>query len=125
MNNPPKILIVEDEAVFVMSLEVLLRKHYRILPSASTGEDAIEIASREHPDLMIVDVGLPGDIDGVDTVSKIRAFCDSKVIFVTGYSDASFRQRAMLLSPEAYLVKPVNIAELKMAIHEALGKVAQ
>ncbi len=123
MSGKPKILVVEDEAVFVMSLEVLLRKQYDILPSASTGEEAIRTARENHPDLVIVDVGLAGEMDGIETVEGIRAICDPKIVFITGYSDESIRRRAAHLSPEAYLVKPVNIAELKMAIKESLGSV--
>ncbi|HSN70809.1 MAG TPA: diguanylate cyclase [Steroidobacteraceae bacterium] len=117
------VLIVEDDAIVALDLEqALTGLGYRIAGPSVSGEDAIELARRERPDLLLMDVDLPGAIDGIEAARQIRAACDVPVIFLTGHSDSRTLARAMAAEPFGYLLKPFQAKDLKCAIEVAVHK---
>ncbi len=113
------ILIVEDEAMTAMYLGAMLRrKGYNVLKCISTGEEAVEYVISKRPDLVLMDIRLAGDMDGIEAMIKIVENTSSSVqfIFTTGYSDLEYRERALELNPAGFLVKPINTAELIVII---------
>lgn len=109
------ILVVEDEAMTAMYMETFLRrKGYEVLKRVSTGEDAVDSALALKPDLVLMDIRLAGDLDGIETAAKIISEIDSvmQFIFTTGYSDVELKEKAMMLNPLGFFIKPVNMPEL-------------
>ncbi|MGZ7050315.1 MAG: response regulator, partial [Methanobacterium sp.] len=84
----PKILIVEDEAITAMDLESILQKlGYEVVSIASTGEEAIQKSEELEPDLVLMDIVLKGQMDGISATKEIQSCYDIPVIYLTAYSD--------------------------------------
>lgn len=115
------ILVVDDEAIITMQLEERLRAMgYAVAGMAASGEDAIEKARRLNPDLVLMDIVMPGRLNGIDAAKVISGELDIPVIFVTSYADDTIIGRAKEIRPYGYIVKPFNELELKAAIEVAL-----
>lgn len=118
-----KILIVEDNPVLTESLqEVLDKMGYAVVATADSGQQAIDEAVKHSPDLILMDIVLKGDMDGIDAAGEIRSRLKIPVIFMTGYADDKKINRAKIAEPYGYLVKPVSEENLKSAIEIALYK---
>jgi two-component system, response regulator PdtaR len=104
-----RILIVEDEIVSAMALERTLEHiGYEVIGTVTTGEEAIELAGREHPDLVAMDIRLSGKMDGIDAASRIMDETGAGIVFMTGYDDEKTKERALALKPLGFLDKPIN-----------------
>jgi DNA-binding NarL/FixJ family response regulator len=122
MQSTIKVLIVEDEVVFAMITErTLTRAGYQVLHSVTTGEEAVEHAIREHPDVILMDVRLASGMDGIEAATRILQSYPAKLIFISGYSDGAYEQRALQLNPAGYFIKPVSLQEIRGAIESALN----
>ncbi len=114
-----RILIVEDDYVQFLSTEMLMRIWgYEVLGPASSSEQALEIAEKDKPDVILMDISIQGNMDGIDTARQIDEQFQIPVIFTTGYSHGELYQRAQTVISAAFLVKPYGIDELKAAIEE-------
>jgi PAS domain S-box-containing protein len=119
--NRARILIVEDQAILAMSLENMLdRLGYAVLQPVSTGEDAIAAVEDEQPDLVLMDIHLAGDMDGITAAGRINSFSDVPIVYLTGHSDEPLVQRAMLTNTYGYLIKPVSIEDLRVNLNITL-----
>jgi PAS domain S-box-containing protein len=119
----PEILIVEDEALIAAQLQhTLTGAGYRVLPPVSTGEEALVVVEKNQPDLILMDIQLAGDMDGIRTAEKISRISDIPVIYITAYSDEELLTQAQLTEPYGYLVKPVETRELIASIRMVLYK---
>lgn len=117
-----KILIVEDNAIVALETkERLKRLGYTIVGVTGTGRDAINLARTAIPDLLLVDINLKGDIDGITVTEQIAAFMAVPVIYITAYSNEETKNRALKTRPVAYLVKPFREQDLYRSIEMALG----
>ncbi|MBE7211551.1 MAG: response regulator, partial [Gluconacetobacter diazotrophicus] len=116
-----KILIVENERLISLALQRTLHKlGYVIAGTASSGEEALEKIGRAAPDLVLMDIQLDGELDGVATAERLRATHDLPIIFLTGYSDSTTLARAQITGPAGYILKPFEQRELHIAIDTAL-----
>jgi CheY-like chemotaxis protein len=119
----PRVLIVEDEAVVAMEIEAKLEEMgYSVVGKVTTGEEAVEAALEERPDLIIMDIKLDGEIDGIEAATRIHDFFDVPVLFLTAYADDRTVERAKLAGPFGYLVKPFVDRELRTTIEISLSK---
>ncbi len=119
------ILIVEDEGILAMELKDKLEKlGYSVPATASTGAEAVEFATKHRPDLILMDIVLKGDMDGIETANKIRSNLKVPIIYLTAYADDETVKRAKITEPFGYLVKPYNDKELQIAIEMALYRQA-
>src|SRR5512137_616481 len=119
-----KILVVDDEAIITMQLEERLSAMgYTVAGMASSGEDAIEKARRLKPDLVLMDIVMPGKLNGIEAAKTI-AEMDIPVVFVTSYADDTIIEKAKKVGPYGYIVKPFNELEIKAAIEVALFRKA-
>jgi len=118
----PSALIVEDEAVTALELVGLLESWGYDAVSVNTGEDAIETALRMKPDIILMDIVLPSEIDGIMAASAIKKVLDVPVVFITAYSSREIFERASGVEPDAYLLKPFNSKELGYALELAVYK---
>jgi CheY-like chemotaxis protein len=123
MHSAPTVLIVDDEAVMAMLLERKLKSRgFTVCGAVSTKEEAVDIATRENPDFILMDIRLIGTFDGIEAASEISSKMKCHIIFMTGYSNGEVRRRAMELKPLAYLVKPFDMAELLQILKQASPK---
>lgn len=123
MTTNAKILLAEDDTTAAQHLtQSLLRLGYQTPSVARTGEEVIEKAGENLPDIILMDIVLDGIIDGISAVEKIRSRIDIPVIYLTGSDDKEIFERAKLTEPYAYLVKPYEIYQLHTAIEIALFK---
>lgn len=114
-----RILIVEDERIVAKTLKAGLERYgHEIVGIASSGEAAIKIAEEFKPDLMLVDIVLDGDMDGIEAASIIRSRFGIPLIITTAYSEKGFRELASKTEPLAYLVKPFSVKHLIAIINE-------
>ena len=112
-----KFLIVEDEMLIALQIKnSLVRAGYQVCGLAVSGEQAIEVARAEAPDVILMDIRLLGVMDGIEAAQQIASFLTFTLIFTTGYPDPALRERAFLLNPAAYLIKPVDIYQIKAAL---------
>jgi PAS domain S-box-containing protein len=115
------VLIVEDEAVVAEDLRgMLTRSGYTVADVAASGEEAIAIAHRARPELVLMDIHLSGMVDGVEAAKTIGAQCGSSVVYLTAYCDDDTLARAKATEPSAYLLKPIRERDLLATIEVAL-----
>lgn len=118
-----RILIVEDEIIAAKSLELRLRQlGYTVIGIVPSGEQAIQIAETATPALVLMDINLRGELDGIQTAEQIRARFGIPVIFTTSHDDDETLQRAKITEAFGYLVKPFETRELRNAIEMGLYK---
>ncbi len=121
--KPQRILIVEDEMVVALDLEQrLAAMGYPQVSQVKTGRAAVEVARQENPSLILMDIHMPGDLDGIQAALEIRQQQDIPVIFMTAYGDDDTVRRARIADPYGYLIKPINDQELQAAIDMSLSK---
>ena len=116
-----QILIVEDEAIIAMVLRNTLEAMgYSAIAEVSTGEEAVSVASQLHPDLVLMDIGLGGEMDGIEAAAQIRGQVDIPVVYVTAYVSGETLGRAELTEPSGYLIKPFDSEMLRAAVERAV-----
>jgi CheY-like chemotaxis protein len=113
MKDDIKILIVEDEAITAMYLQFQLKKlKYNVIKPVGSGENAIKVAMKENPQIILMDIGLAGKMDGIQTAKEIHSFCNPHIIFMTGYHDDELREQAKAIQSSTYLTKPIGIPDI-------------
>ena len=118
-----KIMIVEDELIVAKSLSGQLKRlGYEVAAIVASGEEAIEIAASARPELILMDIMLQGEIDGIQAAEKIWNSCHIPVIYLTANADISTLERAKISGSFGYILKPFKNKELQAAIEIALGK---
>jgi len=117
-----RILIVEDEEKLVSYLTPLLEKRGHQVFSVSTGKEAVELYSKEKPDAVLLDIGLSGEISGIDVLADIKANApEIKVAVITGYSEAYVKDKTGSLGADLFFKKPFIPGKLLTALDKALG----
>jgi len=118
-----KVLIVEDESIIAMELENHVRRMgYDVIGPVATGDAALENVGDYQPDIVLMDIRIQGDKDGIETAEAIRSRFKTPVIYLTAHADQRTIQRAKVTEPLGYLVKPLREHELRAAITVALHK---
>ncbi len=118
-----KILVVEDEGLIANDIADRLRKDgYQVTGIAASAEEALSSLSKSAPDLVLMDIRIKGDLDGIQTAERVRAGFDIPVIFLTAHADSGTLERAKVTEPYGYLVKPFRQVNLASSIEMALFK---
>ncbi len=118
-----RILVAEDEQVVALDIKNnLVRLGYTVLDVVSSGEEAIHEATESRPDLILMDIRLKGQMDGVSAADQIRSLFDIPIIYLTAYSDDDTLRRAKITEPFGYILKPLDARELHITIEMALYK---
>ncbi len=118
-----KVLIVEDDMIISMVLERMISKlGHKVIDKVITGQGAIDSALNLAPDLILMDIQLKDDIDGITAMERIRDESDVHVIYITGNSDQYNLSRAKDTNFVDYLVKPIQMNHLKKSIGKAFSK---
>lgn len=115
-----KVLIVEDDMIISMVLERMIKKiGHEVVKKVIAGQDAIDSTFKLDPDLILMDIQLKDDIDGITAMENIREKSDVHVIYITGNSDQYNLERARETNFIDYLVKPIQMTHLKKSINKA------
>lgn len=118
-----RILVVEDDAVARLDIQSALeRGGYLVAGTATSGEKAIQLADTLSPDLVLMDIRLDGEMDGVEAANEVTRRFNIPVIYLTVYADDETLQWAKVSGPMGFLLKPVDYKELKSAIEVGLYK---
>jgi PAS domain S-box-containing protein len=120
--NRPRILLVDDEVIITTQLQEYLKSMgYQVVGIANNGDDAVEAAREHNPDIILMDVVMPGSkLDGISAAGIIRKELDIPVIFLTAYGGEKILERAKSVEPYGFVIKPFQGDELKAAIEVAL-----
>lgn len=118
----PKILISEDEIIIAEDLAACLEEMGYQTCAIDSGENTLDMIRKMQPDLVLLDVNLKGDSDGIEIGSRIREEFDIPFIFVTAYADKATLDRAKKTEPDGFLAKPFDEKNLRSAIELALYK---
>jgi PAS domain S-box-containing protein len=122
MKNP-SILIVEDEQIVARHIEKqLIASGYQVAACVPTGEAAISEVINKKPEIVLMDIRLQGEMDGIEAADIIRKNYQLPVIFLTSYTDDESFQRAVITEPFGYLIKPFDIKDLNRAVEMAIYK---
>jgi len=123
VSQPPKVMVVEDEAIIALDIQrQLTTAGFTVAGKAQTAEGAFREIEREHPDIVLMDIRLRGEMDGVQAAAIIRSRYSLPVVYLTAHTDGATLKRAQDTEPFGFLVKPLVNASLKAAITMALHK---
>ncbi|MGD9765871.1 MAG: response regulator [Candidatus Binatia bacterium] len=123
MTQPATILVVEDQAIVALDIKMTLTSlGYAVPDVATSGADAIGKVAALRPDLVLMDIHLPGAIDGIEAADAIRERFDVPVVYVTAYADPATLERARITEPYGYVLKPFEDAELRASVEMALNR---
>src|ERR1051326_7212472 len=118
-----KIMIVEDEKLIAHSLAEMLRTNgYEVTAILQSGEDALQQIRAQRPDLVLMDIDLSGELDGIETADKIRSEFSVPVIFLTAHDNPEYIDRAKRTQPFGYLLKPIRQMDLVSTVEMAAYK---
>jgi PAS domain S-box-containing protein len=121
MPNPISILIVEDERIISIDIaNTLKRMGYGVAGEASRGEDALKIAAEKMPDLILMDILLKGEMDGIECASIINEKYKIPVIFITAHQDNATIEKTKLTNPYGFISKPLDDKDLNICIKNAM-----
>ncbi len=123
LQRVPRILIVEDESLIALDLEHRLARHgYEVVGVVDEFGDAIVAVHEYIPDIILMDICIRGDKDGIETAHAIAGFSDVPVVFLTAFADEATTDRASQVSPYGYLLKPFDDQSLKATLKIALER---
>lgn len=118
-----RILIVEDEALVAEDLKMIVTSHgYKVIGHAMSGDDAVAKAFELNPDLILMDIVLKGMKNGIIASQEIREKADIPIVFISAYSDTEVLEKAKIVEPYGYIVKPFQERQLHATIRMALFK---
>lgn len=121
--EPKRILVAEDEAVVAEDIVMTLRGlGYEVPAAAGSGDEALDLAGRLKPDLILMDITMPGKLDGIEAARTVRKSLDIPVVFLTGRVDEETLERAKGDSLFGYIVKPFTHRDIRAAVELALYK---
>ncbi|MDQ7817279.1 MAG: PAS domain S-box protein [Melioribacteraceae bacterium] len=118
-----RILVVDDETIVALDIKNTLEKYdYNVIGVAANGGDAIKMVKSSKPNLILMDIMLKGSKDGIEVSTEINKIADIPIIFLTAYSDDNTLERAKMVEPYGYLIKPFDNRELFTTIEMSLYK---
>jgi len=123
MSNNTQILVVEDDLIVAQSIKTHLNTlGYHVPALETSGKAAVAKAQEVQPDLILMDIKLPGKMDGVEAAEEIRSCLNLPVVYLTAYADEETLARAKITEPFGYILKPFGVKELHSTIEMALYK---
>ena len=117
------VLIVEDDDIIARVIDWRLKNlGYMVCGRATNGAEAMELVASKIPDIVLMDINIKGDLDGIETTRKIKREFNLPVIYVTSHSDGATLERAKETKPDGFILKPFEDNDLRVAIELALIK---
>jgi DNA-binding response OmpR family regulator len=122
-SSEPRALIVEDEALIAEELrERLSRLGFSVIATVDSADESVAIATRERPDLVLMDIRLKGEKDGVQAAKEIRQQVDVPIVYLTAYSDRPTVDRIKETEHDGFILKPFLRRELQATIEVAMRR---
>jgi len=115
-------LVDDDESILKVLSKFLSGIGHEVVGTANSGQDALDMARCLMPDLALMDIVMPGEVDGIKAAGIMKGEMKIPSIFVTGYTDDEYRARAKFVEPYGYIVKPFRLSEVQAMIEMALYK---
>jgi DNA-binding response OmpR family regulator len=123
ISSEPRALIVEEESLIAEELrERLSRLGFSVIAAVDSADEGVEIATRECPDLVLMDIRLKGEKDGVQAAQEIRRQVDVPIVYLTAHSDRVTVDRAMGTEYDGFILKPFHRRELQSTIQVAMQR---
>ena len=120
-SGKPRILIVEDEVIIAMDIAMQLRElGYEPIGHATRGEQAIDMARQLQPDLVLMDVHLGSEMDGITAAAEIRTQCGADIVFLSAFDTSANRARAEAVGPVGYITKPFDTGDLRAVLDRSM-----
>ena len=116
------VLVVDDEPQILRTLRINLRVRHYDVQVAGTGAQALEVAAKHPPDLVVLDLGLP-DLDGVEVIQGLRGWTDAPIIVLSGRADSTDKVEALDAGADDYVTKPFNMEELLARMRAVIRRV--
>ncbi len=118
-----KVMIVEDESIVAMELSsYVVELGYVVIGRVTNAVDGFRMMKREEPDIVLMDVRLKGDEDGITLAERIQAYRKTAIVYLTAFADDESLERAIATDPAAYLTKPFNRKELSASLKIASNR---
>lgn len=118
-----KVLIIEDEVIIALRFSTYFKQSgYEITDSVTTGEEAILSAKKNTPDLIIADIGLAGEINGIQAIEEIYKQKEIPIIFVTAYQNEEYKEMTKQFKTIGFFVKPIDLETIAIKLQEYLLK---
>ena len=117
-----KIMIVEDEVITAKAYQLDLEELGFACSVVFSGQEALERATTEKPDIILMDIGLSGEMDGIEVGEQIKSRYGIPVIYITGYGDKNLKDKAGITNADEFLLKPIEGYAIKQAIERVLRK---
>lgn len=120
----PMILLVEDEQITAMEIKNMIDDlDYSLIDSVDTGQEALEILEKNDADVVLMDIRLPGELDGIETTRRLKETLEDppSVVYFSAYSDDKTLEGARNTEPAGFLIKPITAEDLRSSIEVALG----
>lgn len=115
-----KVLIVEDEMIISLLIEEMVKSlGHEVIGKVTTGEEAVSQAMEKVPDLILMDIRLQGEMNGIEAMSRIKQTTDIPVIYITGNTDKMYRDKVNDSEYLAFLTKPISINDLSRSFGSA------
>ncbi len=123
MNNElkTKVLIIEDESIVAKDIQNILQKNnYEVIGIANNADTALNYLAQQMPDVILMDIMIKGNMNGIELSHKIKEEYDVPIIFLTAYSDLPTLEKAKIVEPYAYITKPFKNSDILSAIEITL-----
>jgi YesN/AraC family two-component response regulator len=118
-----RILLVDDNTSILIPLELYLNDiDHEVVGKAASAEEGVAMARALKPDLIVMDINMPGEMDGIDAAGIIKGDLKIPSIFITGYARRDYFDRAQRLDPLGFILKPFRMGEVRAIIEIALNK---
>ena len=118
-----KFLIADDDFTIGMQIEEMITAlGYDVVGQAGSGQEAVEMARDLRPDIILMDVVMPGELNGIKAAEKIKAELDVPIVFISGHGELDYIQEAKQIEPYGYVMKPFDENEIKAFVEIALHK---
>ena len=118
-----RIFIVEDEQIVAADLEIKLKRlGHEVVGSATSGSEAILMTKDLRPDLVLMDIRIHGDMDGMEAARRIQAFTGTPVIFITAYAEVFLAEPSSMAPPALCLSKPFSVSQLHSVLDAVLPR---
>lgn len=117
-----RILIVEDEAITAMVLSRRMESlGYSVIGTAASGEQACALASSHNPEAILMDIGLSGEMDGIEAATRIRQSLAAPIVFASGYNTPEITERTLAVSNAAFVSKPTDPDKIHASFQQLLA----
>lgn len=115
-----RVLIVEDEMIIALLIERMVNNlGHEVIDKVTSGEDAVTIATQNEPDIILMDIRLKGDMDGIEAMSRIRKKKNVPVIYISGNTDMFHQKKVSDSEYVEFLSKPITISDLSRSFNLA------